>query len=150
MQLNQSLRAAAKDLLLFRGLRRITFVHHMKKLKLFCTYIVASKSRVLYTGFTSNLDQRLWQHRNGVFEGFSKKYRCTRLVWYETFTTPGPPIAREKQIKGWLRSKKIALIEQQNPRWEDLAAPCFEETAGPSGRAASIDIRPNTSGGRAP
>jgi putative endonuclease len=122
----------------------------MKKLKLFYTYIVASRSRVLYTGITSDLDRRMWQHRNGVYESFSKKYRCTRLVWYEIFTTPGPAITREKQIKGWLRSRKIALIEQQNPTWEDLAAPCFQETAGPSGRATSTQLRPNAPKERAP
>jgi putative endonuclease len=93
--------------------------------KFFYVYIVASRSRVLYTGVTGNLDRRMWEHRNGVYEGFSKKYRCTRLVWYEVYCTPPPAIAGEKQIKGWLRAKKVALIERFNPTWEDLAAPSF-------------------------
>ena len=97
--------------------------------KVFYVYIVASKSRVIYTGFTSNLHGRVWQHKNGFFEGFTRQYRCTRLVWYEAYNTPQRAIAREKQIKGWARAKKIALIEQENPTWEDLASGWYEQAA---------------------
>jgi putative endonuclease len=64
---------------------------------------------------------RVWQHKNGIFEGFTKKYGCHRLLWYELYDHVVPAINREKQIKGWRRSKKIALIESRNPRWQDLA-----------------------------
>jgi putative endonuclease len=94
--------------------------------KLFYTYIIASKSRVLYTGTTSNISRPVWEHRNGIHDGFSRKYRCTRLVWYEAYNTPQRAIGREKEIKGWTRAKKIALIEAQNPTWEDLAEDWFK------------------------
>ena len=68
-------------------------------------YIVASRSHVLYIGFTSNLEQRVWQHKNKVYEGFSAKYNCNRLVWFERYTHAGTAIAREKQLKGWLRAR---------------------------------------------
>jgi putative endonuclease len=100
--------------------------------KLFCGYIMASKSRVLYTGITGNLHRRTWEHKSGVHEGFSKKYRCTRLVYYEKYNKPRQAIAREKEIKGWLRCRKIALIEAENPTWEDLAAEWYESATADS------------------
>ncbi len=84
-------------------------------------YILASKSGVLYTGVTSNLGGRILQHREKVVEGFTSKYNATRLVHYERFGDIRTAIAREKEIKGWLRAKKIALIESGNPAWKDLA-----------------------------
>jgi putative endonuclease len=84
-------------------------------------YILASKSGVLYTGVTANLDRRIAQHRQKVVAGFSMKYGVTRLVHYERFGDIRAAIVREKQIKGWLRTKKIALIESANPAWRDLA-----------------------------
>nr|WP_245817770.1 GIY-YIG nuclease family protein [Granulicella rosea] len=63
----------------------------------------------------------MWQHKNGIFEGFSKQYHCNRLVYLEGYSEVQSAIAREKQIKGWTRAKKIALIEQQNPKWDDLS-----------------------------
>jgi putative endonuclease len=84
-------------------------------------YILASKSGVLYTGVTSNLDLRIVEHRLKLTEGFTKNYSVTRLVYYERFGDIRQAIAREKQIKGWLRAKKIALIEFTNPKWKDLA-----------------------------
>ena len=65
----------------------------------------------------------MWEHRNGVFEGFTKKYRVNRLVYYELFHDIEEAIAREKQLKGWSRAKKIALIEKMNPSWDDLPLP---------------------------
>jgi putative endonuclease len=85
------------------------------------TYIAASRTGTLYIGVTNNIVRRAWEHKTGKFEGFASKYRCDRLVYYEAFTTVLPAIAREKQLKGWRRSKKIALIESRNLRWQDLA-----------------------------
>ena len=89
--------------------------------KMFYVYLVADRSRVLYVGFTGNLPRRIMQHREGRFEGFTKSYLCHRLVWFERFSTASAGIAREKQIKRWRREKKIALIERENPTWEDLS-----------------------------
>ncbi len=84
-------------------------------------YILAGKSAVLYTGVTRNLLQRLAKHRERSVPGFTARYNLTRLVHYEIFGSAGAAIAREKQIKGWLRAKKIALIESKNPEWKDLS-----------------------------
>jgi putative endonuclease len=84
-------------------------------------YILASASGVLYTGVTSSLDKRIIQHCFKTVEGFTKKYNVMRLVYYETHPHIRAAIAREKQIKGWTRKKKIALIEGSNPKWQDLA-----------------------------
>src|ERR1700746_589920 len=85
------------------------------------TYPVASRSGTLYIGVTNNLERRIQEHKNGQIEGFSCKYHCDRLVYYERFDDIRKAIDREKQLKGWRREKKIALIESRNPRWEDLA-----------------------------
>jgi putative endonuclease len=84
-------------------------------------YIVASRSRALYTGVTGQIEVRVLQHRNKAFEGFSADYNCNRLVWYECYGDVRRAIGREKQIKGWARSKKLALIEKMNPTWVDLS-----------------------------
>ncbi len=84
-------------------------------------YILASKSGVLYVGVTNHLDRRIVEHRLKMVDGFSAKYNVTRLVYYERLGDIRGAIAREKQIKGWLREKKIALIESVNPSWKDLA-----------------------------
>lgn len=83
-------------------------------------YIMASRRNgTLYTGVTSNLAQRVWQHREGL-GGFSRRYDCKILVWFEMHAAMEPAIAREKQIKGGSRAKKLALIEANNPLWQDL------------------------------
>jgi len=87
-----------------------------------CVYILASKRGVLYTGVTSRLDTRMIEHRRKMVPGFTKTYNVTRMVYYESFGDIRAAIAREKEIKGWLRAKKIALIESSNPSWRDLAA----------------------------
>ncbi len=84
-------------------------------------YIMSSLSRTLYVGFTSDLGVRVRQHQAGTYEGFTKTYRCCRLVWYQSFEWVGEAIAREKQIKRWSRGKKIELIERVNPAWADLS-----------------------------
>ncbi|MFZ0700527.1 MAG: GIY-YIG nuclease family protein [Candidatus Acidiferrales bacterium] len=90
-------------------------------MKSYWVYIVASKSRNLYTGVTSNLQRRVWQHREKLLKGFSAKYNTNRLVYYEAFGDVFATIRREKQIKGWLRSRKISLIESANRDWKDLS-----------------------------
>jgi len=83
-------------------------------------YILSSHSRCLYIGVTSDLEGRVWDHKNGTFEGFTKKYKINQLVYHEDFPDIEQAIDREKQLKGWTRAKKIALIEKENPGWEDL------------------------------
>jgi predicted GIY-YIG superfamily endonuclease len=84
-------------------------------------YIMASgRNGTLYAGVTSNLAQRVWQHREGVVEGFTQQYGCKLLVWFEAADTMEVAITREKQIKSGSRAKKIALIEAMNPQWQDL------------------------------
>ena len=84
-------------------------------------YIMASRRNgTLYVGVTSNLPQRVWQHRTGVIGGFTRRYGCKMLAWYELHSTMLDAIAREKQIKGGSRKKKLALIEAMNPTWRDL------------------------------
>jgi len=95
----------------------------MRKPKRFFVYIMTNgpKGATLYTGVTGDLPHRVWQHKNKVVRGFTNRYNLTQLVYYECFFYPDAAIAREKEIKGWLRSRKIALIESMNPRWDDLA-----------------------------
>lgn len=88
-------------------------------------YILASKSRVLYIGVTNDLVRRLWEHRSGTVAGFTRRYGVQKLVYYETAVDPAGAIRREKQIKGWARVKKVAMIESLNPDWDDLAGGWF-------------------------
>lgn len=84
-------------------------------------YILTNvNNTVLYTGVTSNLVKRVYEHKNKMVEGFTKKYNVHKLVYYEVFENIFDAIIREKQIKGWLRSKKNSLIEKFNPVWADL------------------------------
>jgi putative endonuclease len=87
----------------------------------YAVYILASRSRSLYTGVTDNLERRMIEHRQGLVPGFTTRYRVFRLVHLEFFGHIRDAIAREKEIKGWRREKKIRLIELHNPTWEDLA-----------------------------
>jgi len=88
-------------------------------------YIMSSQRRVLYVGISSNLPLRVWQHKTGAIEGFTSKYHVAQLVYYECFENVRDAIHREKEIKGWVRQKKIALIEGVNPKWKDLSAGWF-------------------------
>ena len=86
-----------------------------------CVYLLASRRNgTLYVGVTSDLIKRVWEHKNHVVEGFTKKYRVDRLVWYELHQTMESAIGREKAIKEWKRAWKLALIEETNPEWNDL------------------------------
>ena len=88
-------------------------------------YIMASRSRVLYVGVTNDLARRVNEHKQSFIPGFTQKYRISRLVYFEQFGDIRDAIAREKQIKGWVRVRKIKLIEARNPTWDDLAARWF-------------------------
>ena len=87
----------------------------------FYIYILANRNRRLYTGVTNNLIRRLFEHRNGINSRFAHGYNIHRLVYWESANDPRTAIAREKQLKGWRREKKIALIESMNSDWEDLS-----------------------------
>jgi putative endonuclease len=84
-------------------------------------YIMASLSGTLYTGVTNNLYKRVYQHKNDLIEGFTKKYQCHKLVYFEETNDVESAIAREKRIKGWSRKKKETLIKLTNPKWKDLS-----------------------------
>ena len=93
----------------------------------YTVYILASHARVMYVGVTRDLRRRVWQHWNGVVPGFTKQYRVTRLVYYEQISHIIAAIAREKQLKGWPRARKLCLIERTNPGWIDLSAGWYGE-----------------------
>jgi putative endonuclease len=82
---------------------------------------------VLYTGITHDLAGRVWQHKEGKIEGFTKRYNVDKLVYYESYADVNEAILREKQIKGWLRSKKVSLIEEDNESWEDLSQGWYDD-----------------------
>ena len=86
----------------------------------FWVYILSSRTGTLYVGVTGYFDRRFMQHKMNTIEGFTKKYKVHRLVYYETFDHAANAISREKQLKGWRRARKIALLEKINPRWQDL------------------------------
>jgi putative endonuclease len=90
-------------------------------------YITASRSRVLYVGVTNELQRRLYQHKHHLLPGFTSRYNVTRLVYFEETADVHSAVAREKQIKGWLRAKKVALIEKANPDWKDLSEGWFDK-----------------------
>ena len=114
----------------------------MRKPKRFHVYIMTNRQRshVLYTGITGNLARRVFQHKNKLVPGFTSRYNLTRLVFYECFVYPDAAIAREKEIKGWRRSKKIRLIESVNPHWYDLAESCTEVYKPPAANTGSAEI----------
>lgn len=87
---------------------------------MFYVYILASRGLVLYIGMTNDLARRLAEHKLKITPGFTSKYNVDRLLYYETFNTPSEAIAREKQLKGWKREKKIALIKTMNPTLEEI------------------------------
>jgi putative endonuclease len=103
----------------------------------YLVYIVASRTGTLYIGMTNSIYRRALQHKSGEIEGFASKYHCNRLVYYEGFDDVHRAIGREKQLKGWARAKKIALIESKNPRWEDLAEKLGAQMAFP-GEAITV------------
>ena len=97
-------------------------VEQFSRMKQYYVYIMTNKSRTLYTGVTNDLERRVYEHKQKLVPGFTAKYNIDRLVYYEATEDVNSAIYREKQIKGWLRAKKIALIESMNPKWTDLSA----------------------------
>ncbi|PIR39396.1 MAG: excinuclease ABC subunit C [Alphaproteobacteria bacterium CG11_big_fil_rev_8_21_14_0_20_39_49] len=94
--------------------------------KLFTVYIISNrKNGILYTGITSNLQKRVWEHKNKVIDGFSKKYNLNNLIYYEPHANAENAIKREKRLKKYKREQKIKLIEKENPNWEDLYEKLF-------------------------
>ena len=89
-------------------------------------YIMTNKSGTLYVGMTDNIKKRVYDHKNKLVEGFTKKYNINKLIYFETFGDIYSAIAREKTIKGWLRKKKIELIRATNPSWTDLSQDWYD------------------------
>ena len=112
-------------------------------MKHYHVYILTNKNnKVLYIGVTNDLLRRGNEHKSKLIEGFTKKYNVNKLVYFEEFIDINQAIAKEKKIKGWLRSKKISLIESKNPKWRDLL-PTLEEytTTSGLGRDSSLKLR---------
>ena len=95
----------------------------------FYVYILSSRTGTLYVGITNDLGRRMYEHKNKLVPGFTAKYGCDRLVFYEAFPTAHQAIAAEKRIKGWKRAKKVALVESKNPNWRDLSDPADDPKA---------------------
>ncbi|MFH1194832.1 MAG: GIY-YIG nuclease family protein [bacterium] len=93
-------------------------------------YILSSKAKVLYVGMTNNLARRMYEHKNKLNPGFTSKYNIDSLVYFEEVENESVAKKREKQIKGWLRKKKIKLIESKNSDWMDLSAPFMDKVLG--------------------
>jgi putative endonuclease len=94
-------------------------------MKEFHVYIMSNHSPTLYIGFTSDIGSRVWQHKTGSAKGFTSRYKMDKLVYCETFRSPNEAIAREKQLKSWLRRKKVAFLEENNPDRDDLSSGWF-------------------------
>ncbi len=110
----------------------------MRRQRTFFVYMLMNQKGTLYTGVTNNLEFRLAQHRSGTGNKFTAQYDVHRLVWYDTTTDVNAAITSEKQIKGWLRSKKIALIKENNPNFRDLAQDWgLDQAEEPVGRGSS-------------
>ena len=99
---------------------------------------MASVSRVIYVGVTNDLERRVWEHKQKQAEGFTKKYNCAKLVWFEEFREIRDAIAREKRIKGLLRAKKTALIEDKNPHRKDLSEGWYQDAKPKNDRDSSL------------
>ncbi len=126
------------------------------KMKIYYVYIMASHKRVLYIGVTSKLEHRVWQHKHDMFpEGFSAHYRIHKLVYFETYSDVVTAITREKELKGWIRSRKVALINATNPKWRDLSeqwgqkiAPLAVRTSTTGNDADKVSSDPSLGKGR--
>ena len=96
--------------------------------KTYYVYIMSSQRRVLYIGITSHIERRVRQHKSHTFGGFTARYNVTNLVYFERYGSVGKAIRREKELKGWRREKKVALIETENPKWRDLSYGWYQPT----------------------
>ena len=101
-------------------------------MKTYYVYIMTNRTRTLCTGVTSNLERRVFQHKHKLLPGFTREYHIDRLVYFESFGNIRDAIGREKQIKGWLRAKKVALIVAANPAWRDLSQGWYGNEKDPS------------------
>ena len=99
---------------------------HYRSPKSYYVYIMTNRSKTLYTGVTNSLERRVWEHKLGTGSAFAAKYKLDRLVYFERFDDIRSAIAREKQSKGLLRIKKMALIVSMNPAWSDLSQGWYE------------------------
>lgn len=99
------------------------------------TYVRASRSHTIYIGVTGDLHRRVFQHKWREHDGFTARYNCDRLVWFERHQEAHLAIAREKELKGWRRAKKIVLIESLNPAWADLSRDWYDLEAADCKRA---------------
>ena len=108
-------------------------------MKTYYVYIMTSRTGTLYTGMTSELKRRVYEHKQKLRDGFTKKYDVTRLAYYEETHGVHTALAREKEIKKWRRSKKIALIKSINPKWQDLSAGWYDE--GTSKKSTELSRR---------
>ena len=96
-------------------------------MKQYFVYIMANSIKMTYIGITNNIERRVYEHKKGLAEGYSKKYNISKLVYFETGSDVTLAIKREKQLKGWVRAKKVNLIESINPEWDDLSVNWFDE-----------------------
>jgi putative endonuclease len=99
---------------------------HFRGERTYFVYIMNNRSKTLYTGVTNSLMRRVWQHKEGTGSQFTSRYKLDRLVYFERFHDVHRAIGREKEIKGFLRIKKIAMIVSVNPAWRDLSEECYE------------------------
>jgi putative endonuclease len=97
-------------------------------MKEYFVYIMANEARTIYVGVTNSLERRVYQHKNKLVEGFTSMYGLHKLVYYAATNAVREAIAWEKRIKGWTRAKKVALIEETNPHWDDLSAGWYSES----------------------
>jgi len=109
----------------------------MRDRRYYCAYILGSLSGTLYIGVTGNLHKRIFQHKFHHYEGFTARYEVVRLLYWESYDDVHKALAREKQLKGWTRAKKIALLERLNPDWKDLASEWYPWMQQSEGRDAS-------------
>jgi putative endonuclease len=98
-------------------------------MKAYCVYVMAGASGVLYIGVTNHIERRVLEHKQKAIPGFSARYNLTKLPYFEFFGDVRAAIAREKQLKGWVRRRKVALIESVNPKWNDLSPEWVQSVA---------------------
>src|ERR1700676_3996071 len=109
----------------------------MRDPRYYCVYIMGSLTGTLYIGLSGNLHKRVFQHKFHHYEGFTARYDVVRLLYWESYDDVHRALGREKQLKGWARAKKIALLERRNPQWKDLAAEWYPWMETGEGRDAS-------------
>ena len=112
----------------------------MRDPRYYCVYIMGSLTGTLYIGVSGNLHKRVFQHKFHHHEGFTDRYDVVRLLYWESYDDVHKALAREKQLKGWARAKKVALLERRNPGWKDLASEWYQWMETTKGRDASTPL----------